>query len=238
MGHPNFPPHLMDKQPLDNVLRTLEFAPNALGCARKWDDLEFFACEAIGCWFLIRGGFRTQRALWPPHEVRVPSQVAPIEVMATIFRLWAEVYQGREPSDAFLRLGKEWIDYQREVEALVPPRPTLWVEREFLRHCLTYIERLHDWVDGDYEIRLAQVPGQLRIQAKDVEVYCPARGNWLGEVVVSAKDFFRRLPKRFTGSAVLLQIEGDKLIVESRAIPAKWNDDGAASRPENLQADR
>ena len=79
MGHPNFPPHLMDKQPLDNVLRTLEFAPNALGCARKWDDLEFFACEAIGCWFLIRGGFRTQRALWPPHEVRVPSQVAPIE---------------------------------------------------------------------------------------------------------------------------------------------------------------
>jgi len=232
MGHPDFPPHLTDEQPLEKVLETLEFVPNALGCERKWDDLTFSACEAIGCWFLIRGAFGTQRELWPPHEVRIPSQVAPIEVMAIIYRLWAEVDRGRQSPDAYLRLGKDWLDYQREVKALVPPRPALWAEREFLRHCLSYIERLHDWVEADYEIHLAQVSGQLRIQAKGAEVYCPARGNWPGEVVVSAKDLFRQLPKRFTGSAVVLQIEGDKLIVESRLIPAKWNDDRAASQPE------
>jgi len=238
MGHPDFPPHLTDKQPAAKVLETLEFFPNSTGgVERRWGDLTFSACEAFDCWFVIRGPFRTARELWPPYEVRIPSKVAPVEVMATIYRLWAEVYRGVEPPDAYLLWGKEWLDYQREVKALVPPRPALWAEREFLRHCLTYIERLHDWIEADYEIRLAQVPGQLRIQAKDAEVFCPARGTWPGEVVVSAKDLFRRLPKRFTGSAVVLQIEGDKLIVESRLIPAKWNDDSAVSQPGNQLAD-
>lgn len=230
MGHPDFPPHLSDKQPLATVLETLEFAPSPLGgYERKWDDLTFSACEAFDGWFLIRGTYRTQRELWPPYEVRVASQIAPVDVMATIYRLWAEVYRGRQAPDAYLLWGKEWLDYQREVKALLPPPPALWAEREFLRHCLTYIERLHDWVESDYEIRLAQIPGQLRIQAKDAEVFCPARGSWPGEIVVSAKDLFRRLPKRFNRSAVALQIEGDKLIVESRIIPAKWSD-GAAPR--------
>lgn len=231
MSHPDFPPHLTDKQPLAKVLETLEFVPSALGLERNWDDLQFSACEAIGCWFLVRNAFRTPREIWPPYEVRIPLQVAPIDVMAMLFRLWAEIYRDREPRDTYLLLGKEWLDYQREVKALVPPPPAIWADREFLRYCLTYIERLHDWAEVDYEIRLAQVPGQLRIQAKDVEVFCPARGAWPGEVIVSAKDLFRRLPKRFMGSAVALQIEGDKLIVESRPIPAKWSDDSAASQP-------
>lgn len=241
MRHPEFPPHLSHKQPLVTVLETLEFTPTPLGSyERKWGDLVFSACEAFDGWFLIRGAYRTPRELWAPYEVRVTSQVASVDVMATIYRLWAEVYRGRQPPDAYLLWGKEWLDYQREVKALLPPPPTLWAEREFLRHCLTYIERLHDRVESDYAIRLAQVPGQLRIQAKDAEVFCPARGSWPGEIVVSATDLFRRLPKRFNRRAVVLQIEGDKLIVESRIIPAKWSDngkearhDGAAPRQEN-----
>ena len=227
--HPDFPAHLSDPQPLEGVVKALGFVEVPLGYMRKWGDLEFDVCESIGCHFLIRSGKVTARTAWPPHEVRIFSPVAPIELMATIYRLWAEVHEQDDPPDTLLLWGKEWLDYQRELKKLIPPPPTIWAEREFLRHCLTYIERLHDWVDNDYDIHLSQVPGQLRIQARETEVFCPARGNWIGETIISAKELFRRLPKRFIGQVVMLQMESDRLRIDNRVLHARWQESDAGT---------
>ena len=45
---------------------------------------------------------------------------------------------------------------------------------------------------------------------------------------MSAKALFRRLPKRFMGHAVMLQIGVDKLYLENQAIPARWSEGYAA----------
>lgn len=224
MSHPDFPPPFTEPQPLETALQMLDFVSTDNSYTRKWNDLEFIACEAIGCWFLIRGSFFTKREAWPPHEIRLFSPISPIELMATIYRLWADVYTNKESHDPLLIWAKEWIDYRHELKALIPPPPTIWAEREFLRHCLNHIEREHDWIDTDYDIRLSQFRGQLRINAKEIELYCPARGYWVGETLVSAKDLFRRLPKRFISHVVMLQLGVDKLILESRAIPARWSE--------------
>jgi len=228
MSHPDFPFSFTNPLPLEAVLPMLKFMPTDKGYVRKWNDLEFVACESIGCWFLIRDGYCTKREAWPPHEIRIFSPISPMELMATIYKLWAAVYRNKETLDPLLIWAKEWVDYQHEIKALIPPPPTIWAEREFLRHCFNHIERMHDWIDTDYDICFSQTRGQLRINAKNMELYCPAHGNLLGETVVSAKDLFHRLPKRFSGQVVMLQINGDKLIIDRHVIPAHWDEGDVA----------
>jgi hypothetical protein len=224
MKYQDFPSELMQKQPLDAVLNMLGFVPADVGVARNYGGLEFGVCESIDCSFLSRDGWVTSRTWTPPYEVRIASPISPIELMATIYRLWAEVFPNKEPPETDLYLGKEWLAYQREVKRLIPPPPTLWADREFLRFDLTYVERQHDWVEKDYEVRFSQAPGQLRINAMDTEVYCPARGNWVGVAVVQAKVLFRQLPKRFLGHVVMLEAKAAHLNIERHAIPARWVD--------------
>lgn len=232
MRYQDFPHDMLQEQPLEAVLDLLGFVPANLGRVRQFGDLEFGVCESLNCSFLSRDGRVTSRTWTPPYEVRIFSPIAPIDLMATIYRLWSEVYPNQEPPDTDLYLGMKWTEYRREVKKLIPPPPTLWADREFLRFCLTYIERSHDWVDADYEIRFSQAPGQLLIIAKDSEVYCPARGNWVGEIVISAKALFRHLPKRFIGHVVTLQSEGDKLRIDTRVFPARWTERDAAQNNE------
>lgn len=231
MSHPDFPPFMRDKQPIESVINSLEFKPTPYGFTREWHGVEFDIGESYNCWFLIRAGVCSKRQASPPHDIYISSPIAPIELMANIYQLWAEVYNRNNPFeqvkgkiDSFLIWGKEWTDYQKEIKALIPPIPTIWAEREFLRNALNYIERQHDWVDVDYDIQFSHMPGQLRISAENTEIYCPARGNLIGEVLVSAKALFRHLPKRFIGDVVSLQFKGHKLFIYSREFPARWTD--------------
>lgn len=230
MSHPDFPPFMIDEMPLEKALEILEFIRAPSGFTRKWDDLEFSAGESFDCWFLMRGGFCTKRTATPPHDVRILSPIAPIKLMASIYELWVEVFGVHafdkiKHIDPFLLWGKEWIDYQRELKMLIPRPPTIWAEREFLRHCFNYIEQKYDWIDHDYNIIFSQVRGQLRIMANDLELYCPARGYLLGETSVSAKSLYRNLPKRFIGNVVMLQYDKGKLAIDNREFPAGWKEE-------------
>jgi len=234
MSHPDFPVFLTAKQPIKSVLQSLEFEPADFDYKREWHGVEFSAGKSFNCWFLIRAGFTTKLSWTPPHDINIFTPIAPIELMATIYKLWAETYDQKEPFDiikgpidSFLLLGKKWIDYRKEINALIPPIPTIWAEREFLRNALNYIERQHDWVDVDYDIQFSHMPGQLRISAKNTEIFCPARGNLIGEALVSAKALFRNLPKRFIGDVVALQFKGNKLVIYSREFPARWTEQNA-----------
>lgn len=223
MDHPNFPTNLTKQQPLANLLESLDFIKTDTGYAWKTDKLDFsITMGFFNTWFLVRGPYITSRAMYTEHEILLESNISPIEFMAKLYKLWSEVFNNQETSDPNLIWGQKWIQYQEDVKAMIPPPPTIWADREFLRFCLSHIERLHDWIDKDYEISFTQIPGQLKITANHTTVYCPARGYLLGEIVVSAKALFRHLPKRFIGDIVSLQSKGDKLLLDGRSFPARW----------------
>ena len=89
---------------------------------------------------------------------------------------------------------------------------------------MSYLDEQADWSVEDYQIRVAAIDGQLRIEGKSDTVYCPVRGEWLGISSVSAQVLFRRLPKRFTGPVVVLQQHGDGLRIDGHLIPGTWKD--------------
>lgn len=223
-NHPDFPPYLTEKQDIEEVIGKLGFVAVPIGYERWVDGLKFTVCESFCCYFIVRDGQCDERRWCEPHELRIFSPVAPIELMATIYRLWAEVFEKRESEDFCLIWGKSWLDYQNELKRLIPPPPTLWAEREFLRLCLNYIDKSCDWTEEDYEVTFASIPGHLRLAAKNIELFCPARGNWVGEVSISAKELFRHLPKRFLGPAVMLQAKNEVLRIENRELRARWGD--------------
>ncbi|MBL0353826.1 MAG: hypothetical protein WBB96_15075 [Candidatus Dechloromonas phosphoritropha] len=224
LTHPNFPQEVTEKCAVDEIIPRLGFVGKNDVHLREFDGIQFSIGTWIGCYMLSRDGRVEKNTATPPHETLVFSPTSPIELMATIYRLWTEVFGDREPQDSCLRLGKQWLDYQGELKRLIPPPPTLWAEREFLRHSLNYIDKQHDWAEEDYLVKFSSLPGQLRIVAKETELFCPARGNWIGEVSISAKELFRNLTKRFIGPAVMLQIEADKLRIDNRVLRAKWGE--------------
>ena len=223
-NHRDFPPELTEKQDIETVVRNMGFLEVPLGFDRWVDGLRFTVCESFCCYFIARDGLCDERRWCEPRELRIFSPIAPIELMATIYRLWAEVFEKRDSQDSCLSWGKAWLDYQNELKRLIPPPPTLWAEREFLRLCLNYIDKTCDWTEEDYEVSFASIPGQLRLAAKNIELFCLARGNWVGEVSISAKELFRHLPKRFLGPAVMLQAKNEVLRIENRELRARWGD--------------
>jgi len=228
-AHPAFPPRLTTPQPIEAILPGLGFAETELGFARRWSGLEFVACEDPLAWTLMREGRVAEREMWPPHNLRASSPIKPIELMAMLYKMWADTFETAAPPDEHLRLGKAWLDYQRELRDLIPQPPTIYAEREFFRFCLTHIERRHDWAEADYEVAFSQIPGQLRIHAKETEVHCPADGKWVGEAMVSARELFRRLPKRFMGQTLRISLQGDKLLFDGHPIAAQWREQDDSS---------
>jgi len=221
---PRFPPHWADKVSIEDAAIALDFHEKD-GCYRReWDGLRFYLFDGPVGGTLLRDGFHMKRSAWPPLEHHLPSVIATVELMATIYRLWAEVFSGKESADAYLLWGKEWIDYQRQLKALTPRPPSLRADRGFFRYCLNHIDPDHEWKQTDYEITLSSIPGQLRIKTKHVDVYCPAHGTWLGEATVSARDLFKRLPGRFSSSSVLIECDAGRLRVGSAEVPATWQE--------------
>lgn len=155
-------------------------------------------------------------------EFRVGSQVAPAMLLAELYDSCAGAFRGCLPLE--FQIGKEAYLDRRKTLSLMPPPPRIWADRKFLRFCLSYLDKSADWSNEDYTIRLAVADNQLRIEGKLETVFCPVRGEWLGVSTVFAKILFRRLPKRFSNSVVVLQQEGKALRIDRHLIPASWEE--------------
>ena len=175
-------------------------------------------------WYLVLGAYTNKYTHCSATEMRLPGKIAPIEIMSIIYKRWKDANQGVDADDDLLILGQKWIDYKKVLQLLIPKAPTLWADRQFFRFCLTFIEQRHDWVETDYEVEFSYTTGQLKISAKDIILFCPARGTWVGKSTVSAKLLFHRIPKRFIGNLVSLRAESNKLWIDSRKVDSKWDD--------------
>ena len=81
----------------------------------------------------------------------------------------------------------------------------------------------HDWSSEDYDIDFSYTNGQLTLKAKNDAVFCPAIGTFNGTLTLSARQLFRRIPKRFLRSTVFIQVLKDqKVTIDSHSIPAHW----------------
>jgi hypothetical protein len=153
--------------------------------------------------------------------LRVAENIAPVSLLAVLYRMCSDAFTAAEQPPEF-DVGKQEDAEQRRARLLAPQLPTMWADREFLRFCLAYLERADDWSGTDYTIRLSIADEQLMIRSKSRTVHCPAKGAWRGSSEVSARHFYRRVPKRFSGHVVKLAQRDDGLLIDSHILPAKW----------------
>lgn len=220
------PSELAEIYPIEEALRILGFDQKSeYGLQKKtWGPLEVAAGPWVGCWQLIFSSkLRGERVLHFPYQICVPNNAMPIVILSIIYEAWESWFRGAEtPED--LQLGKEFSERNWEaIQKELANRPKLWVEREFFRFCVNYLEKQFDWPEEDCEIAFTYADGQLRMRVRDIEVHCPARGKFNGVLTFSGRKFFRKLPKRFIDESILIQYVGEnKATVSSQILPAEW----------------
>lgn len=185
--------------------------------------MEVSCAEWLGSWHFI-GSWVTPREMGSP-EFRVGPSVSPAGLLATLYRQCGDAFRRSAfglPKEFVI--GKEEGDYQRKTRALTPQAPAVWADRKFLRFCFNYIGSRLSGSTGAYMLTLSVSNGQLRINCapQPFTICCPVTGEWLGASEIAADDLFERLPKRFNREFIALRQQGDRVIIDSRIVPARY----------------
>lgn len=221
----DIPKEFTESRPVEETLSLLGFRKNHLGnLEQEWGELKLSASQLFTDW-VIMGNYATKRTIGNPM-FKVSNEADPIRLFAEFYKMWIDAFPKEALPTEELSLGKEYLEQKRNVQKLLPPKPTIWAEREFFRFCISFIAKHHDWSTEDYEVEFSFQDGQLKLVVNSSPIFCPARGSWTGSAVVSGKQLFRLLPKRFLNDTVALGMEHDKLRVESQMIPAQWKKTG------------
>jgi hypothetical protein len=225
-ANPDYIARLQSLEPIPTaqVLELLGFKRNRLGCyTRNWERLEVVAPEWFGGYHVLCTWWTANRRTLGIPEFKIPGKIAPACLLAILYQECSGAFQrGALPLE--FQIGKARYELQSKIQSIIPPPPTIWADRKFLRFCLSYMDKSADWANEDYTIRFRAADNQLRVQGKSETVFCPVRGEWLGVSKVSARTLFRVLPKRFSHSVVALQQEGKALRIDGHLIPATWED--------------
>ena len=81
----------------------------------------------------------TQRTL-TCYETYLPERGYQEVIVAALYRIWRREFPV-DPVPSELAPGEEYVKRQEILRRLVPPGPFLIADRDFLRFCLTYIEK-------------------------------------------------------------------------------------------------
>jgi hypothetical protein len=173
-------------------------------------------------------GYQVLCHWWSPNrrnagipEFHVGRKIAPCWLLTVLYETCAGAFPKDELPPEFV-VGKREFELKQSTRLIRPAPPTVWADREFLRFCLSYLDKTADWANENYLMRFCMRDGQLRIKGKNGTVHCPARGEWLGISTISARDLFRVLPKRFVNNVVRLCQEQEAMLVDGHRIPARW----------------
>ena len=226
MNYKDIPTELTETLPIEEALRVLKFdGRSQFGSQqRHWGVIEVIAhpWAPIYC-LLISINKYSEDIIYLPQERKIASKMKPIDILAIIYSACDSLFQYEDPPKELHwgQIYKEryWEIRRQEEEK----RPKLWAEREFFRFCLNYIAQYNDWSVEDYDVDFTYSDGQLKIKAKDMEVCCPARGTFYGTLTFSARQLYRKMPKRFIDTSVLIIVwSNDRAIIASTLLPANW----------------
>lgn len=223
--------------PIEETLQVLNFKEKDRfgNLKRSWGPLEVVAGPWVGCWMLMfSANWSNYNTIPIPYETKIPDHVEPIVILSIIYNAWESWFNSLDmPED--LRLGKEFAarNWNEQLKELLN-RPTLHVDREFFRFCIAYLDKKFDWSVEDFDINFSYASKQLKLKVENIEVCCPAIGNFDGNLTFpSYRKFCRNLPKRFTSDTILIEIiNKEKVIIGSRFLPlemmAKWTENNPA----------
>lgn len=221
------PEKLFEPLPNEEILKSLNFKKNQIGCYEKQIDiLKVSACEWFGGW-AYTAYFNTGRTAAMQEFNVISEDIATIDILTTLYKIWFDAFgkkvaEDRTPTELYY--GKIHFEYKKNIQKLLPPKPTIWADREFFRFCISYIDKHIDWSENDYEIRFSKFEDQLCLTAKDIVLYCPARGQWLDTMSVSARHMYRSVPKRFLGDIVIISADPESITIDSHLIEARYID--------------
>lgn len=219
------PKYLLDELPVEEIVKSLNFKKNAYGCYEgKVDILNISACPGgLGTAWKLIIDFSARDSLGM-HDFYIPGEIAPIELFLMFYKHWKNA-RGGDLNDTLLPMelyyGKVYFENKKDLQKIVPSTPALQADRKFFRFCINYLDKNIDRSTADYNIEFSKFENQLQIKAKDLILYCPAHGCWLDTMVVSAKDFFDFVPKRFLSDTVLIQEKPGYLQINSHMITAR-----------------
>ena len=221
------PTELAKIYPTEEALRILGFdSEDEYGNPKRtWGPLEVLATPSLwGCGLLFSTKWRSEDIFPIPYDTFLPPKITPIVILSFIHNAWESWFSERDtPAD--LQLGKEFSE--RNLEEQLQKylnRPSLWVDRKFFRFCVNYLDKLFDWSEEDFKIELSYASGQLKLRVEDIEVHCPARGKFNGTLtLLSSRQFFRYLAKRFVGDPILIEvIDKENVVIGSRMLPRQF----------------
>jgi hypothetical protein len=219
-----------EERPTEEVLTLLSFKRTPGGTyERAWPPVQVIAGRWVVGWMVLIDYFsqwsRDKRVLRGPREYHCSWKTSPAEFLALLYHWCHDAFEDTrfEGSGALpreLQIGRE---HWRE-KMFPPPSSTVWVDREFFRFCLSYLEKRQDWFKEDYTIKFQFAEAQLRLESHAQPIFCPARGTLFDIAEVSAAGLFRALPKRFTRPVVSLTRKGERLLLDYHPVPAKWTE--------------
>lgn len=218
------PEYLLDELPIEEIAKSLKFKKNAYGCYEGTVDiLNISICDGFPqCTLVI--DFSIQSAIGI-HDFYIPNNISPIELFLIFYKHWKDA-RGGDFNDTLLPAelfyGKIHFENKINLEKMAPTAPILWADRAFFRFCINHIDKNIDRNDEDYDIEFSQFENQLRIKAKSTILYCPADGHWLDTMIVSARDFFDFMPKRFMGERLYIRAEPEHIVIGSHQMSAKY----------------
>lgn len=226
MNCEDIPAELTETLPIEIALNRLGFFEKSeFGLPkRSWGPIEVIAGPWICDWkLLITIKTKNDRFIYVPQELSIGRSMRPIDILVIIYCACDSLFLKEEPPIELLWGKMEWDRYNKEQREEYERRPKVWAEKSFFRFCISYIEKKYDWPNEDFDVEFSHADGQLKIMAKDIVVFCPAIGTFNGTLTISARQLFRRIPKRFVSPTVFIEvIKEDKAIISSHMISAKW----------------
>lgn len=237
VSHSDIPSELFKKMPVDDALKCLEFFETSEAGLpkRSWGPIEVIAGPWIWEWkLIITIKWNSARVIHMPQELSIGRTMRPIDILVIIYCACNSLFRKEAPPKELMWGQMEWNRYNKERREEYERRPKVWAEKNFFRFCISYLEKKYDWPNEDFDVEFSHTDGQLKIKAKDDIVCCPAIGTFNGTLTVSARQLFRRLPKRFVSPTVFIQVfkRKDELIatIGGHAIPARWTENPASSK--------
>jgi len=228
MNNEEIPTELTKNMPVEEALKLTGFTGRSDygNLKRTWGPIEVIAGPWIWEWkLLITIKRNSKRTIHVPQELSIGRAMRPIDILVIIYCACDSLFLKEEPPKELMWGKLEWNHYNEELRQELERRPKLWAEKQFFRFCISYLEKRYDWANEDYDIEFSHKDGQLQIKAKNDIIFCPAIGTFNGTLTMSARQLFRRLPKRFVSPTVFIEvIEKDKAIISSHMIPAKWTE--------------
>jgi|GEM_PF-5330682 len=218
------PDYLLNDLPVEDILNSLKFIKNKYGCYEgNINILKIKACLDFRGWTFIIN-FSTIDSIGMV-DFFIPKEFPPVELFAIFYKHWKNARNGKT-DDILLPIellyGKNYLKYQENLEKLRPPIPRLEADRQFFRFCINQLKKQTEYIADDFDIEFSKRENQLRLKAKDIEFYCPVTGNWLDNMLVSSRDFFSWVPKRFVHETVSIMAYPEYIAINSHMISARY----------------